>query len=61
MDGEEINEQGQTENPELVTDSEPETPIVPVTELNSRIVAVEEKIKEIVAHLNSRLGSRIGG
>jgi uncharacterized small protein (DUF1192 family) len=61
MDGEEMNEQGQIENPELVTDSEPETPIVPVTELNSRIVALEEKIKEIVVHLNSRLGSRIGG
>lgn len=61
MDGEEMNEQNSVENPEPVPDSNPETPIVPVTELHSRIVALEEKIKEMIVHLNSRLGTRIGG
>lgn len=61
MDGEEMNEQGENENPEPLINSEPETPIVPFTELHNRITVLEEKIKEMITHLNTRLGTRIGG
>lgn len=62
MDGEETNELIQTENQENQDNLDtPEPELHPVYEMHSRICVLEDKIREMISHMNARLGTKIGG